>query len=215
MSKLARVHRAFGIILLIPFLAWAVTGFIFFIKPGYGAAYETLVAKTYPLDAQTVVRSDPAWLEYRVLKTILGTHLITKDSNGWHHLDVATMQPRSQPSHDELKLLLNDAFTANPERYGRVASVSNESAVITAVSTTGIKVTLDWTRMSLQQKGQDTDRIDLLYRIHYLQWTGNRAFDRILGLSGLGGVIILALLGARLAFRASRGGDRPDRDRSA
>ena len=211
MSKLARIHRIFGMILFIPFLAWAMTGFIFFIKPGYSAAYETLAAKTYPLDAQTVVHSDPAWLEYRVLKTILGTHLIAKRGDGWVHLDPATMQPRSQPSEDDLKLLLNDAFTANPERYGSVARVSGTSAL----TSTGINVSLDWTRMSLQQKGQDTDRIDLLYRIHYLQWTGNRTIDRILGLSGLAGVIILALLGARLAFRASRGGDRPDRDKSA
>ena len=211
MSKLAKVHRVFGIILLIPFLGWAVTGFIFFIKPGYDAAYDTLAVKTYPLETQAPFNSDPAWLEFRFLKTILGTHLIAKKRDGWVHLDPATMQPRAQPSNDELKLLLEDAFTTNPERYGRVATVSGDSAV----TSTGINVTLDWTRMSLQQRGSDTDRIDLLYRIHYLQWTGIRTLDRILGLAGLAGVVILALLGGRLAFRASREGDRPHRDRSA
>jgi len=31
----------------------------------------------------------------------------------------------------------------------------------------------------------DTDRIDWLYRIHYLQWTGNRSVDRWLAVAGL------------------------------
>jgi hypothetical protein len=210
MVELAKIHRGFGIILFIPFLAWAVTGFIFFIKPGYNAAYETLAIKSYPLESQQPVNSHPDWLEYRVQRTILGTHLIAKTADGWVHLDPATMQPRSQPSNDDMRLLLNDAFTSNPERYGRVAAVSGDSAV----TSTGINVIVDWTRMSLQQRGRDTDRIDLLYRIHYLQWTGNRKIDRILGLAGLAGVIILAVLGARLAFRASRVGGRPDRDKS-
>ena len=167
--------------------------------------------KTYPLETQAAINSDPAWLEFRFLKTILGTHLVAKKRDGWVHLDPATMQPRVQPSNDELKLLLEDAFTTNPERYGRVVSVSGGSAI----TTTGVNVKLDWTRMSLQQRGSDTDRIDVLYRIHYLQWTGIRTVDRILGMAGLLGVVVLALLGARLAFRASREGDRPHRDRSA
>jgi hypothetical protein len=31
------------------------------------------------------------------------------------------------------------------------------------------QVTFDWEGMSLRQPGRDTDRIDFLYRIHYLQ----------------------------------------------
>jgi hypothetical protein len=62
---------------------------------------------------------------------------------------------------------------------------------------------LDWKRLSLQQHGRDTDRIDRLYKIHYLQWTGEKTVDRILGLAGLVLLLVLTGLGARLAFRRS------------
>ena len=62
-------------------------------------------------------------------------------------------------------------------------------------------VTFDWNRLSLQQRGRDTDRIDLLYKVHYLQWTGQKTADKVLGLAGLTLLIVLTLLGARLAFR--------------
>jgi hypothetical protein len=57
--------------------------------------------------------------------------------------------------------------------------------------------------MSLQQKGKDTDRIDLLYRIHYLQWTGFKRVDKIVGFAGLGLVMVLTTLGAWLPFKRS------------
>lgn len=55
--------------------------------------------------------------------------------------------------------------------------------------------------MSLQQRGSDTRRIDLLYRIHYLQWTGIKILDKVLGFTGLALVLTLTALGAWLAFR--------------
>ncbi len=69
-----------------------------------------------------------------------------------------------------------------------------------ARTTTGVEVTLDWNRLALQQRGRDTDRIDALYRVHYLQWTGVDALDKVLGLLGLVLLVALAYLGARLAF---------------
>jgi hypothetical protein len=68
---------------------------------------------------------------------------------------------------------------------------------------TGVEVTLDWNRLSLQQHGADTDRIDRLYKIHYLQWTGQKSVDKILGLAGLTLLVVLSILGAQLAFRRS------------
>ena len=44
------------------------------------------------------------------------------------------------------------------------------------------------------------DRIDALYRIHYLQWTGYKLVDRLVGLVGLLLLVTLAVLGVRLAF---------------
>ncbi len=56
-------------------------------------------------------------------------------------------------------------------------------------------------RLSLRQRGRDTERIDLLYRIHYLQWTGIPNLDRLLGALALTFVLALTLLGLRLALR--------------
>jgi hypothetical protein len=46
-------------------------------------------------------------------------------------------------------------------------------------------------------------RIDLLHRIHYLQWTGVRTLDKVLGLAGILLVIALSVLGVRIAFKVS------------
>jgi len=194
--RIRRLHRLIGIILLLPFLGWAITGLVFFIKPGYTGAYEILAPKSYPLDGTLSISPDPAWREFRYLRTILGDHLIVRTDRGWSHLNPKNMQPRSKPTEEEIKLLLTDAFSANPQRYGRIASISDH-----AVKTdTGVNVTLDWNRMSLQQRGKDTDWIDTLYQIHYLQWTGIKSVDKVVGLIGLLLVIALTMIGARLAI---------------
>jgi hypothetical protein len=198
------VHRIIGVIMILPMIGWAVTGFIFFVKPGYGGAYEMLAVKTYALDGAPSLNLSPAaqaerrsWLEYRVFKTILGEHLLVRTATGWQQLNPSTLEPEPEPQVDAVADLVSDALTVNPQRYGRISHV-NKNVVIT---TTGVEVTLDWKRMSLQQKGRDTDRIDRLYKIHYLQWTGVKRIDRVLGLVGLSLVLALTVLGVRLAFR--------------
>lgn len=191
------LHRVLGIILLLPFFGWALTGLVFFIKPGYEGAYEVLSPKTYPLDGAVTIDPDPAWLEFRYLKTALGEHLLVRTDAGWSHLNPADGRPRGEPAEDEIRTLLKDAFSANPRRYGNISKVSGEM-----VSTdTGVEVTVDWKRLSLQQRGTDTDRIDLLYRVHYLQWTGVTIVDRVVGITGIVLVMALTVLGARLAFK--------------
>ena len=69
-----------------------------------------------------------------------------------------------------------------------------------ATTSTHIRVVLDWDRLSLQQRGDDTDRIDRLYKIHYLQWTGVKWLDRVVGAVGLALVAILSVLGLMLWF---------------
>jgi hypothetical protein len=192
-----RLHRLIGITLLLPFLGWAVTGFVFFIKPGYGSAYEALSVKTYPLDQPLAVQGQSGWLEVRVVKTILGTHLLVRTTEGWRHLQPETFAPAADITEAQLRTLVTDALTAHPDRYGTVTRVSGN----TVETSTGARVTLDWNRLALQQRGHDTDRIDALYRVHYLQWTGLPAVDKVLGLVGLSLLIALTALGARLAFR--------------
>lgn len=195
--KVRSLHRTIGIILLLPFFGWGITGFIFFLKPGYAAAYESLSSRTYPLQDSVRIVPGAGWREFRYFKTIVGDHLIARTDSGWVHLDPATRKPRSKPSEAEIKQLLTDAFTANPERYGEVAGISGE----TIKTTTDVEVSLDWNRVSLYQKGKDTDRIDWYYKIHYLQWTGIKSVDKILGVVGLVLVMVLAALGAWLVVK--------------
>jgi len=191
------VHRVIGIILLIPFVGWAITGLVFFIKPGYTGAYEVLTPKFYPINNQVRIGEDPNWLEVRYLRTILGDHLLVRTDSGWMNLNPNDKRPRSAATDDETRRLVQDAFSMNPKRYGQIVSVNGN----TVTTDTGVVVTIDWNRMSLQQTGKDTKWIDSLYRIHYLQWTGVRSIDRVVGLTGITLVLILTGLGASLAFR--------------
>ncbi len=190
-------HKVIGVVLILPFLGWAVTGFIFFLKPGYAGAYEILKARTYPLSGAAAISPQADWLEYRYFRTVLGDHLIARTGKGWLHLNPVNGQPRSGPTRVEIELLLKDAFTANPLRYGEISDISG----LTARTSTGVEVTIDWNTLSLQQRGRDTDRIDLLYRVHYLQWTGVKGLDKVLGLIGLTLVMVLTGLGSWLAIR--------------
>ena len=190
------LHRVIGILMLLPLIGWCVTGFVFFIKPGYEGAYELLQPKTYPLDGPLAISPDPSWLEFRYLRTVIGNHLLVRTAQGWQHLDPATLALRRKPTSDEVKALMLDAFSLNPSRYGRIAKVTGE----TVTTDTDVRVTLNWNRLSLQQAGKDTDRIDRLYKIHYLQWTGVKWVDQILGITGLTLVAILSFLGFMLGF---------------
>lgn len=195
--KARTLHRVLGLILLLPFFGWALTGLVFFIKPGYEGAYEALSVKTYPLERPLTINPDPAWLEFRYFRTVLGEHLLARTAAGWSHLNPSNGQVRNKPTEDELRKLLQDALTSNPQRYGNVSKVSGD----TASTDTGVAVTVDWDSLSLRQRGRDTDRIDLLYKIHYLQWTGVTVIDRVAGMVGIVLVLALTALGARLAFR--------------
>jgi hypothetical protein len=195
--KTRALHRILGLVMLLPLTGWAITGAFFFIKPGYAGAYELLQVKTYPLEPNIALQTDPSWFEVRLIKTILGEHLLARTSNGWLHLDPHSLQSKPEPSREDVVALVADAASANPARYGRVSGI-NGSTIITD---TGVSIELDWNRLSLTQHGKDTDRIDLLYKIHYLQWTGVKTIDKVLGALGIILVVVLSGLGARLFFK--------------
>jgi hypothetical protein len=191
------LHRTVGLVLLLPFVAWAATGAIFYLKPGYGAAYDALAVKTYPIESGVAIPANSAWLEARYLKTVLGEHLLVRTATGWQHLDARSLEERPAPGEADVRTLLADAFTANPSRYGRVASVAGN----VATTDTGVRVTLTWNRLAHAQRGVDTDHIDQIYRIHYLQWTGIAAVDKVLSAAGLMLIVLLTGLGMKLALR--------------
>lgn len=186
--------------MLLPFFGWALTGLVFFFKPGYDEAYELLQPKTYPMNGQLTLSPAPSWLEFRYCRTILGNHLIVRTAQGWQHLDPLTLTLKQKPTTDEIKTLLTDAFSTNPNRYGQISELTNE----VATTNTQVRVTWDWNRLSLQQRGRDTERIDWLYKIHYLQWTGVKAIDKVVGMIGIGLIVVLSLLGLWLQFDFKR-----------
>jgi hypothetical protein len=192
-----RTHRILGITMLLPLVAWAVTGAIFFIKPGYGGAYESLPVRTYPIGELVTVAAAPDWHEMRHVRTVLGSHLLARSDRGWRQYDPATGVERLIPTDETVRALIEDAFAANPQRYGRITSLEGSRAT----TDTGATITLDWNRLALVQRGVDTDRIDAIYRVHYLQWTGIAWLDRIVG--GLGLILLVALsaFGVRLLIR--------------
>jgi uncharacterized iron-regulated membrane protein len=196
-----RWHRVFGLLMLLPLTGWALTGAVFFLKPGYAAAYQQLAVRTYELKGGQAIAPEPAWLEVRLLRTILGTHLLVRKTAGWSQLDPDTLAPRAEPTEEQIRELISDAISVEKSRYGEVVTANRDGEVITS---TGVRISLDWQRLSLSQRGPDTNRIDFLYRIHYLQWTGFAVIDRVLGGAGIVLVLALAWFGARLLLVRQR-----------
>ncbi|SEL50435.1 PepSY-associated TM region [Colwellia chukchiensis] len=198
MIKSAKLHKMVGLILVLPMLAWTVTGLVFFIKPGYQAAYQQLSIKTYPLSQTLTLQAQPNWQEIKIVRSILGQHLLVKQDNSSRHLDLQTLQDKAMPSAPAVKQLLTDAVRQDPERYGEIVNITG----LTATTSTGVELSLNWQRLSLSQTGPDTKLINQLYKIHYLQWTGHQVLDQVLGILGLVLLILLTALGIRLYLKA-------------
>jgi hypothetical protein len=194
-----RFHRILGIILLLPLLGWALTGLVFFIKPGYSDAYQPLVIKTYPIDTSWTIDTAKHWQDVRLVKTILGTHLLVTTDDNTKHLNPYTLQEKALPSSDQLTVLIEDAISPNQDRYGSVTVIKDS----VATTDTAVTITLDWKTLKLTQRGQDTELINLIYKIHYLQWTPYAAINQVLGFAGLFLLMALTVLGAMLVVKKS------------
>jgi hypothetical protein len=193
-----RVHRWAGIALLTPLFAWCLTGLVFLIQPGYGAAYEALPVRSYPLTEPLNITPQEDWLEYKVLRTVLGSHLLVRGNTGWRHLNATTLTPfpaDAQQRHN----LISDAIALKADRYGHLL----ETHADPYLTSTGAEIRLQWNTLSLQQNGLDTRWIDRMYRVHYLQWTGIKALDKVLGVFGLLLLILISVTGARLLLRSN------------
>ena len=200
--KIRRFHRIIGMIMIVPFLGWALTGLVFFIKPGYTEAFEILSIKTYGNQEPFLVPTNSNWLEVRMLKSVLGNHLLVKTIDGWDHLNPTTLDTLALPSKQDIRRLVEDAISVNPQRYGNIVTVTKNHIE----TDKNVTIQLDWSQMLLSQKGRDTALINTMYKIHYLQWTGIKIVDRVLGLLSLGLICILAIFGVLLLYfrRASR-----------
>ena len=192
---LRRSHRLIGTLLILPIVAWVITGLFFFIKPGYGDAFAPLEVRRYPLNT-TPVPTAPDQLEARLLKTILGTHLLVRTEEGIKHLNAMTGRVWAPPNAEATRRLIDDAIAGNP-RYGTIITETDDMVT----TDTGVEIHLNWATLSLSQKGNDTARINRMYAIHYLQWTGIASIDRYLGVVGLLLMLWMAISGVRLLFR--------------
>ncbi|GJM13183.1 MAG: hypothetical protein DHS20C12_15860 [Pseudohongiella sp.] len=195
-KRLNLLHRWTGIVLLLPFVAWSLTGIFFLVRPGYDQAYERIPVQTYELPTALPATILPQWQEIRYFRSILGEHLIVLDDSGWQHLHGESGQPWPLPDSDELSLLLEDAFQFNPQRYGSIISIEDGRAD----TDTGVRIAVNWSTLSISQNGRDSRWIDRIYSIHYLEWTGFAITDRILGLAGLALLLFMTYTGAVMAF---------------
>ncbi|WP_345195670.1 PepSY domain-containing protein [Kistimonas scapharcae] len=191
MMNSKKVHRLAGIIMLVPLILWALTGVIFLVKPGYEAAYEKLPVRLYAMDGSMTITPDAGWQEISIKRSILGYHLIVQEDGHWQQLDLETLGERPLPSKQQLLALVNDAITANPERYGSIVTVEGDRLF----TDTGVEISVDWPRLALQQTGTDTRMIRTLYKIHYLQWLGDSWLNKVLGVLGLAALFVVTLFG--------------------
>lgn len=197
MSLPRRIHRFLGWCLILPFFVWAFTGLVFFIKPGYQAAFSYLTVKTYPISNAVQLTPQPEWQEIKLLQTVLGPHLMVKQSDRWQQLNLTDFTVRPQPSADDLLRLIKDAISVDSKRYGEQLLKTEQGFV----TDTGVQIQLDWASLSLSQQGKDTELINNLYKAHYLQWTGQKTIDQVLGVIGLVLLMLTTVVGVRLLIR--------------
>jgi hypothetical protein len=189
-------HRLLGGILLLPFIAWSLTGVFFLVRPAYEQAYSVLSPKTYSAD-QINISAQPEWQEMRLLKTVLGLHLLVKQEGGWQQLDPDSLEVRATPVEADLVSFVEDAISQDTPRYGEL--LPGESDPFR--TSTGVTIAVNWDSLSLYQRGADTRWIDRIYRIHYLQWTGIAFLDTILGVAGLLLLLLMTVTGSAMLLR--------------
>ena len=83
---------------------------MFLVKPGYDSAYEVITIKTYPLDQKLNITPNENWEELRVIKSVLGNHLLVKVEGKSNHLDFNTLKQKPMPSVSEVRRLVEDAI---------------------------------------------------------------------------------------------------------
>ena len=191
-----KLHRRIGLLMLAPLLAWALSAIVFLIKPGYENAYEILKLKTYPLERSVTIPAASHWQKVHLVQSILGDHLLVQKNNKLFHLSPLTLQEKPLPEASEFKRLLADTLSQNPQRYGEIVKIDKNIAY----TSTGIEVELHWNTLTFSQRGRDRKIIDLIYKIHYLQWTPWSMVNNVFSIVGLLFLITLTGLGIKVYF---------------
>jgi uncharacterized iron-regulated membrane protein len=206
----SRIHRWLAIVLVIPLIVWSVTGLLFHLKPGWSRAYDMLSAErplaTLPAatpDAIAQAAGGPVQ-RLEVFGSALGPLYRITLADRTLLLD-ASLHARSPLSVEDARVLAADAIahSSHAAAYGVIhsARITGDSVRIETAAAT---IDVDRASGTIAQRGSDTDRIDWLYRMHYLSWTGNRTLDKLLAIVGLALIWLVMIPGVVLFVRRRR-----------
>ncbi|HEX7699772.1 MAG TPA: PepSY domain-containing protein [Kofleriaceae bacterium] len=198
-----RVHRWLAIVLVIPLVIWSITGLLFHLKPGWSRAYDLLDAER-PAQVHLDKLVLPEGVTHvEVFSTAIGPLARVTTPKGDELYDADTGTRRSPLPIDAAQALAVDAIARShyASTYGATTRVTSTEATVTIELADGPVVEVGRNDGRLSQRGPDTDRIDWLYRIHYLQLTGNKTFDKILALAGLALIWLVLIPGVVLFVR--------------
>ncbi len=186
-------HRLAGLVLVVPLVLWMGTGLLFHVKPGWDEAYESLaVPPPGPLPWERVVFS-PAAVKARGLLDPGPVALAPHPSGlvAWFGcrdgraaaVDGTSGDPIPPASEGAARAFALAAISASrhAKSYGTIVSAGPavHRSALTGVedpallfrTSSGKTVLVDRITGEVNQNGALNRRIDLLYRIHYLQWT--------------------------------------------
>jgi hypothetical protein len=204
-------HRWLGAVMVLPFVIWTITGFLFAMKPGWGRAYDWLDPFGGVIDevgslVSPASLTDGSTSRLELVASPLGPVYRVWSQGGAKLFDARSGAPLSPLSESNARALVLAALEQSPfgDGYGTIESVNEGETSFTFQTDAAVSVKVDRMSGSLKQRGADTDRIDWLYRMHYLQFTESPKFNRVLLCTGLLMVWALALLGGWLWWRSKR-----------
>ena len=198
-----RLHRWFAIILVIPLVLWSLTGLLFHLKPGWSRAYDMLDPERPAELHLDKLASLPSATHVEVFATAIGPLARITTGKGDELYDADTGTKRSPLPVEAAQALAVDAISRShfASAYGAPSRVTSTDTTVTIELAEGPTVEVGRNDARISQRGHDTDRIDWLYRIHYLQWTGNKTLDKILALVGLVLIWLVLIPGVVLFVR--------------
>jgi uncharacterized iron-regulated membrane protein len=206
----SRVHRWLAVVLVLPLVIWSITGVLFHLKPGWSRAYDMLSIErpldTLPANAPEAVATAAGGSAQRLelFGSALGPLYRVTTAAGTVLVD-AQLHRRSPLSADEARALAADAVahSTHHDAYGAIGATRVDLETV-HVAFAHATVDVDRASGTISQRGPDTDRIDWLYRLHYLSWTGNRTLDKLLAIVGLALIWLVMIPGLVLFVRRRR-----------
>lgn len=200
------IHRWLAIVLVAPLVIWSITGLLFHLKPGWSRAYDMLDAERPGATFHATQLANVGDFEHLdVFDTAVGPLARVTTAKGTQLLDLGG-KPRSPLSIEDARTLALDAVARSAHRaeYGEPGAITATDERVTIAFSAGPVVDVGRADARISQRGPDTDRIDWLYRIHYLQLTGLKTADRVLAVVGLALIWLVMIPGVVLFVTRSR-----------